>query len=65
MRGYYTVAEVAERAGTTPSAIRHMVRLDRIPGAERVGQQWFFDANVIDDWLPNRPRRGRPRRRAP
>lgn len=63
MRGYLTVADVAGLAGCTEANVRLLAKNGRIPGAEKVGQQWVFDADIVEDWLPNRPKPGRPARR--
>lgn len=62
----YTAAQVATLAGVGVEAIRSLHSRDRMPKGRLEprpggGRQLLFDKAAIDEWLPTRPGRGRPR----
>lgn len=54
---YLTVGEVAERFGVNSTTIYRLVKRGRIP-AFKVGNQWRFSPQHLEEWVADRERIG-------
>lgn len=68
---HYTTGQVADLAGTSADNIRRLNSKGRMPAGEsrpakpHGGRRLMFPREAIDEWLPTRAQRGRPRKAQP
>lgn len=56
-----TTDQVAELAGITPASLRVYVQRGSAPKPDGyLGRTPWWKRETVDEWLANRPRRGRP-----
>lgn len=49
----YTAEEIAQYLRVHPYTVKRLARAGKIPGF-KVGEQWRFDVQEIEDWKKNR-----------
>lgn len=54
-----SIGEAADRYKVPITTIRHAVQRGDIVG-RKIGSQWVVEAQSVETFLGNRPRRGRP-----
>jgi hypothetical protein len=55
---YLTTDQVAALAGVTPDNIRKLRLRGAMPPAEQRDWRWVWPADVIEEWVQHRPKRG-------
>ncbi len=56
MTGTYTAEEIAKYLRVHPYTVKRLARAGKIPGF-KVGDQWRFDTEEIEDWRKNQGKR--------
>jgi len=56
-RSYLTVEEVAKRFGVNATTVYRLVQQGRLP-AFKVGNQWRFGEERLEEWVKNHERVG-------
>lgn len=56
-KAYLTVNEVAERFGVNVTTVYRLVKQGRLP-AFKVGNQWRFSQDRLEEWVADRERIG-------
>jgi hypothetical protein len=54
-----SVSHFARGAGVSTSAVHRAIRAGTMPGAVKMGRDWFIPSGSLSKWSP--PKRGRPR----
>lgn len=49
---YLTIKDVAEQLGLHKTTIYRLVKKGELP-AFKVGNQWRFDKNILEEWISN------------
>ena len=60
MPEWLTIEETSEHTGFHPEYIRDLARKGKIGAEKRGGRDWWIDRDKLEEFMRNRPLRGRP-----
>ena len=60
MPEWLTIEESSEHTGFHPEYIRELARKGKIGAEKRGGRDWWIDRDKLEEFMRNRPLRGRP-----